>query len=216
MPQHRQRSTTNRSGMLSYQIADEDGSGFQSFPVLSNSIGFVQSEEMVSLPGGISWKVDPDARSFQVSNGSQATVEDVQLIGLNDQGQLLMAKIGSLAPNATIDGKLIDADDDKLFSTTSSDENLDTPTQPNNKVSSDLDQLKKSMDQILGNYPLQSGEWIALGWTDTNLSKLEITPTTPQSRSQTIVLMHARNGRLGPIEHDLRIMPPRKKDDEDL
>jgi hypothetical protein len=72
------------------------------------------------------------------------------------------------------------------------------------------------LQKILSDYPLARGEWIAVGWTDAELSKLEISPTTAQTRSSTLLLMHAKPGLLDPIEHDLRIMPKISNDPDDL
>jgi hypothetical protein len=58
------------------------------------------------------------------------------------------------------------------------------------------------------------GEWIAMGWTESALSKLQIAPTTAQSRSATLVLMHAKTAPLGPIQHDKQLMPRIPKDND--
>jgi hypothetical protein len=67
--------------------------------------------------------------------------------------------------------------------------------------------LEETLREIIANYPLQLGEWIAVGRTDTGLSKLQISPATSQVRSSTLLLMHAAYPQLGEIEHDLRLMP---------
>jgi len=216
MPQHQQRSTANRNGMLTFRTADDDGSGFQSFPVLSNSIGLVQSEEVVSMPGGVSWTLDQEARTFQVINQTPATIRDVVLIGFDAQGTLLRAHVGTLSPNSSNTGTMQPPDSSTAYTWKLSPESQSTTSDLQKTTTQDSVHLEETLEKILLNYPMQSGEWIAVGWTESNLSKLQITPSTTQTRSSTLVLMHAKAAQLGPIEHDLRIMPPLKKEDEQL
>ncbi|MFM7515646.1 MAG: hypothetical protein ACKO3V_01785, partial [Pirellula sp.] len=209
MPQPRQRSLLSAGGLLPYKIADEKGTGFQSFPVLSNTIGLVQSEEIVSLTGAISWTIDQDAKSFQVTNDSQSIIRDVILEGSDDSGAKLRAIVGTLEPGEQKKGTLDQPMD--------SDLNWDIRLPTEGKSGQDFDKLalEQNLKLIFKSYPIQHGEWIAMGWTDSPLSKLQIAPTTAQTRSATLVLMHAKTAPLGPIEHDRQLMPKINKDDEE-
>jgi len=209
MPQPRQRSLLSAGGLLPYKIADEKGTGFQSFPVLSNTIGLVQSEEVVSLTGAISWTIDQDARSFQVANDSQSIIRDVILEGSDDSGAKLRAVVGTLEPGEQKKGTLDQPVD--------SDLNWDIQLPTGGKSGQDFDKLalEQNLKLIFKNYPIQHGEWIAMGWTESPLSKLQIAPSTAQTRSATLVLMHAKTAPLGPIEHDRQLMPKINKDDDE-
>ena len=209
MPQPRQRSLLSTGGLLPYKIADEKGTGFQSFPVLSNTIGLVQSEEVVSLTGAISWTIDQDARSFQVANDSQSIIRDVILEGSDDSGAKLRAVVGTLEPGEQKKGTLDQPVD--------SDLNWDIQLPTEGKSGQDFDKLalEQNLKLIFKNYPIQHGEWIAMGWTESPLSKLQIAPSTAQTRSATLVLMHAKTAPLGPIEHDRQLMPKINKDDDE-
>jgi hypothetical protein len=209
MPQPRQRSLLSAGGLLPYKIADEKGTGFQSFPVLSNTIGLVQSEEVVSLTGAISWTIDQDARSFQVTNDSQSIIRDVILEGSDDSGAKLRAVVGTLEPGEQKKGTLDQPVD--------SDLNWDIQLPTEGKSGQDFDKLalEQNLKLIFKNYPIQHGEWIAMGWTESPLSKLQIAPSTAQTRSATLVLMHAKTAPLGPIEHDRQLMPKINKDDDE-
>jgi len=209
MPQPRQRSLLSAGGLLPYKIADEKGTGFQSFPVLSNTIGLVQSEEVVSLTGAISWTIDQDARSFQVANDSQSIIRDVILEGSDDSGAKLRAVVGTLEPGEQKKGTLDQPVD--------SDLNWDIQLPTEGKSGQDFDKLalEQNLKLIFKNYPIQHGEWIAMGWTESPLSKLQIAPSTAQTRSATLVLMHAKTAPLGPIEHDRQLMPKINKDDDE-
>lgn len=209
MPQPRQRSLLSAGGLLPYKIADEKGTGFQSFPVLSNTIGLVQSEEVVSLTGAISWTIDQDARSFQVANDSQSIIRDVILEGSDESGAKLRAVVGTLEPGEQKKGTLDQPVD--------SDLNWDIQLPTGGKSGQDFDKLalEQNLKLIFKNYPIQHGEWIAMGWTESPLSKLQIAPSTAQTRSATLVLMHAKTAPLGPIEHDRQLMPKINKDDDE-
>lgn len=210
MPQPRQRSLLSAGGLLPYRIADEKGTGFQSFPVLSNTIGLVQSEEVVSLTGAISWTIDQDQMSFQVTNDSQAVIRDVILEGFDHSGSRLRAVVGTLEPGQQKKGT--------LEKPTESDFSWDIHPPTDTKSGQDFDKLalEKNLKLIFKSYPKLQGEWIAMGWTESQLSKLQIAPTTPQTRSATLVLMHAKTAPLGPIEHDRQLMPRIVKDNEEL
>lgn len=211
MPKHLQRVSNSRGGLLSYRIADQNGSGFQSFPVLSNTTGLVQSEEVVSLAGAVTWQVDESARTFQVTNQSGAGLRDVVLIGFDGSGEFLRADVGSIEAGGQATGQVLSPGNSEVFSwkvtANSEDQTLGK--------ADDLS-LGEMLQKILSDYPLARGEWIAVGWTDAELSKLEISPTTAQTRSSTLLLMHAKPGLLDPIEHDLRIMPKISNDPDDL
>lgn len=209
MPQPRQRSLLSAGGLLPYKIADEKGTGFQSFPVLSNTIGLVQSEEVVSLTGAISWTIDQDAKSFQVTNDSQSTIRDVILEGSDDSGAKLRAFVGTLEPGEQKKGAL----DRPMVSDLNWD--IQLPTEGKSGQEFDKFALEQNLKLIFWSYPIQHGEWIAMGWTESPLSKLQIAPSTAQTRSATLVLMHAKTAPLGPIEHDRQLMPKINKDDDE-
>ncbi|MCY3005223.1 MAG: hypothetical protein NTV29_04520 [Planctomycetota bacterium] len=204
MPQHRQRSVTARGKLLSYRIADSKGAGFQAFPVLSNTTGLVQSEEVIALGGAVAWTIDPSGSAYQVSNGSDHALRDVILLGFTSTGELKRADIGTINAGDAAEGQTQSPPGSTAFSWTT------TETDP------DRMKLQALVEEILANYPLQREEWIALGWTDAELSKLQIAPMTPQRRSNTLLLMHAQTGSLGSIEHDLRLIPPLPKESDEL
>ena len=208
MPQPRQRSLLSAGGLLPYKIADEKGTGFQSFPVLSNTIGLVQSEEVVSLSGAICWTIDQESMSFQVTNESQAVIRDVILQGSDSSGAILQAVVGTLKPGEQKNGSL-DAPNRSDF-----DWEIHLPTEGQSGQDFDKSALEQNLKLIFKNYPLMRGEWIAMGWTESALSKLQIAPTTAQSRSATLVLMHAKTAPLGPIQHDKQLMPRIPKDND--
>lgn len=207
MPQHRQRSLTGRSGMLPYRIADENGSGFQAFPVLSNTIGLVQSEEIVSLDGSVSWTIDEKSHSYEVSNQTKTPIHDVVLLGFSKAGLFHRADIGTLRAGDNKAGNLLPPSPKESYAWKINTTDDAQKNENSSKNEQDNLKLEETLREIIANYPLQLGEWIAVGRTDTGLSKLQISPATSQVRSSTLLLMHAAYPQLGEIEHDLRLMP---------
>ena len=217
MPQHRQRSIMSGNNLLPYRIADQDGSGFQSFPVLSNTIGMVQSEEVVSLDGKLSWSIDEKSKAFEVVNDSVASIQNVILLGLTQQGDLLLGKVGTIqSGGGKLQGNLQEVNFPDMAQVIDNYFKGDESPSLSAREDQDRQELEWALRSIISNYPLQTGEWIAVGQTNSNLSNLQITPQTQQNRSSTLVLMHAKAAALGPIEHDLRLVPPSLKDDSEL
>jgi hypothetical protein len=174
----------------------------------------VQSEEVVSLGGNLSWNIDQTSGIFEVTNDSAAQVHDVLLLGLSPQGNLFLGQVGTIRPGGgKSQGTSVSVDFPEAtkqiekYLTIEENTSSSSPDQQRNNV------LELTLESIMTSYPLQAGEWIAIGWTDANLSKLQITPQTLQNRSTTMVLMHAKAPSLGAIQHDLRLMPPRPKDE---
>jgi hypothetical protein len=203
-PQHRSRSVAARGKLLPYRIADSKGTGFQAFPVLSNTTGLLQSEEVIALGGGVSWTIDPVSSGYQITNGSNHTLRDVVLIGFATTGELKRAEVGTIRAGDAASGQIQVPPASSAFSWKT------TETDP------DRMKLQALVEDVLAKYPLQRDEWIAVGWTDAELSKLQIAPTTLQRRSNTLLLMHAQTGSLGPVEHDLRLMPPMPEESDEL
>jgi hypothetical protein len=66
---------------------------------------------------------------------------------------------------------------------------------------------------IAQRYPLQVGEYVAVGWTDANPSQLKISPISSQQKHKTVVMMHIAPGRLGDVQPDTRIFANLEKEE---
>nr|MCU0709076.1 hypothetical protein [Pirellula sp.] len=103
--------------VLEYWNADERGAGLQRFPVLSNSTGILQSEEMVEFQGPIRWNLDSENLQIQATNELGVALQDVGVFGLNQQGQLMSGWIGSLEPGQSVqEAMTVAPDDERWFS----------------------------------------------------------------------------------------------------
>jgi hypothetical protein len=238
---------------LEYWNADDSGSGLQRFPVLSNSTGMLQAEEMVDLSGALRWQLDPNGSKIQLENNTSFTFRDIGVLGINNEGALVRGWMGSIEPGQSTAQSLqtgplpsevenrmrteqawIDAlNAGMVRSPSSRKENkegsergrgqrwfpkwednplLKKPTlirvsdgrKWTNTPNDDI-YMGAMLHVVAERYPLQTGEYIALGWTDVNPSRLEITPNSFQQKHKTVVLMHVRSGNLTEVRPDTRI-----------
>jgi hypothetical protein len=206
---------------LEYWNADDRGVGLQRFPVLSNSTGILQSEEMVELSGPLRWQLNSDKSKIQVINESTLPVRDIGVLGVDEQGKLVTSWIGSIEPGQSIaESVQIASDNQRWFEQWESDPILRKPDLI--RESDGLLWTENAVDDVyLGamlltvaqRYPLQVGEYIAIGWTDANPSLLEISPTSSQQKHKTVVLMHIRPASMGNVQPDTRIFANLEKEE---
>lgn len=203
MPAHTIGRTANRARMLEYKVADEKGNGFHSFPVLSNTTGMLQSEEMVELSGSISITPTSNPQSsdpansplqWNVTNNSPLNLRHVAVLGIDSQDQLQLGWVAAIPPNSNL--------------------SISPTPQPNSQRASeqwlDIDDpaIAYLLQDICKHYPLGRNEWIALGWIQENPSRLQITPASLQAQSKAIVLLHLTTASPAPINHDVRLYAP--------
>lgn len=203
MPAHTIGRTANRARMLEYKVADEKGNGFHSFPVLSNTTGMLQSEEMVELSGSISITPTSNPQSsdpansplqWNVTNNSPLNLRHVAVLGIDSQDQLQLGWVAAIPPNSNL--------------------SISPTPQPNSQRTSeqwlDIDDpaIAYLLQDICKHYPLGRNEWIALGWIQENPSRLQITPASLQAQSKAIVLLHLTTASPAPINHDVRLYAP--------
>ena len=206
---------------LEYWNADDRGVGLQRFPVLSNSTGILQAEEMVQLSGPLRWRLNSDRSKIQVKNETSIAIRDVGLLGVDQHGTLVTSWIGSVEPDQTTTESIqVASDNQRWFAEWDNNPILKKP-----ELIRETDGLlwtDNAVDDVyLGamlltvaqRYPLQLGEYIAIGWTDANPSLLEISPTSSQQKHKTIVLMHIRAGELAEVQPDTRIFANLEKEE---
>jgi hypothetical protein len=229
MPSHIQRSVSDRGKLLEYRIADERGTGLQAFPVLSNTTGLVQSEEMIQLPGPIQCVLsESNAESNKyrwiVTNASEAPLHDLAILGIDDQGEFRIGSVKLVESQSTVEVITeVESNNIRWLKGWGSEPEPNPDSQKENqskrqRSKNELAEPSESVNQelplggflrdICERYPLGPQEWIAVGWTDKKLTNLQITPTTLQSSSRTIVLLHIRPPEMPPIAHDQRLYVP--------
>jgi hypothetical protein len=197
--------------MLEYKIADEKGNGFHSFPVLSNTTGMLQAEEIIELPGSLSITPTPNTSTsdpansttiWNVTNNSPLNLQHVALLGIDSQNQFQLGWVETIPPDSTL--------------------SISPTPQPNSKRSpsqwQDIDDpaIAYLLQDISKHYPLGRNEWIALGWMQENPSRLQITPASLQAQSKAIVLLHLTTASPPPINHDVRLYVPTPESNSQL
>jgi hypothetical protein len=168
---------------------------------------------MVEFKGPIRWNLDSESLQIQATNELGVALQDVGVFGLNQQGQLMTSWIGSLEPGQSVqEAMAVAPDDERWFSQWDGNPLLKKPVsiRANDGMlwtDDPVDDIYMGamLMVIAQRYPLSAGEFIALGWTDTNPSRIEIYPTTVQTKHKTLVLMHVRAGTLGDVQPDTRI-----------
>ena len=209
LPTNRRRSLADLS-KIDYSYADNEGAGLQSIPVASNTTGLLQSEEMLELGGSLTAQFASDMSSIEVSSSLKFPIQDVGVIGLNENGQMQSAWLGNIELGSTAKGVLESRPDgvgwrkewDRRPSLAAptflrADETMWTEQE----LGEDL-YLGPMLEQITKSYPIGQGEYIAVGWTDKPLGGLKITPEAKQNRERTVVLLHLRGAALGPASPD--------------
>jgi hypothetical protein len=216
------RSGLSENQPLEYWNADDRGSGLQRFPVLSNSTGMLQSEEVIHLSGPVRWKLTSDHSEVRVTNDGSVSLQDVGLFGVDEQGSLVATWIGSLEPGQSANKAIRPVEgNDRWFSEWDSKPLLKKPTDLRGRdgflwTDEPIDDvyLGTMLLEIAEGYPLQRGEFIALGWMEANPSRLEISPSTLQQKHKTVVLMHVQAGQLGDCQPDTRIFATLEQNEE--
>ncbi|MEI8211466.1 MAG: hypothetical protein WCI02_04920 [Planctomycetota bacterium] len=216
------RQSKKEAQAIEYWNADESGTGLQRFPVLSNTTGLIQSEEVIELGGSIRWTIDERGLAFTAQSSAGIQFRDVGLIGISEDGKLMVGWLGSPQPGSTTQGKLKELTQNNRW-LDEWDENPILKRPVGLRLSDGLRWSEQDLDEIyLGallhtvatRYPLQRGEWIAVGWFGETLSALEITPTTAQNRNVALALMHVKaSSLLDEVRPDVRIFP--KKPEEE-
>lgn len=211
MPAHTIGRTANRARMLEYKVADEKGNGFHSFPVLSNTTGMLQSEEMVELSGSISITPTSNPQSsdpansplqWNVTNNSPLNLRQVAVMGIDSQNQFQLGWVEAIPPNSSLS-----------ISPTPQPNSQRTAVQWQDAQDPSLAYL---LQDISKHYPLGRNEWIALGWMQENTSRLQVTPASLQAQSKAIVLLHLTTASPAPISHDVRLYVPTQESNSDF
>ncbi|MEQ1827692.1 MAG: hypothetical protein ABL921_17160 [Pirellula sp.] len=207
---------------IDYSYSGDSGSGLRSSPVLSNTTGLLQSEEMLEMSGSLSSRFSNNQLEVELTNELGRPLKDMAVIGVSDDGRWMSGWVGDMAHDVDVSCKLEPRSWDTLWR-----KEWDiTPSlaAPNYLrvdesfwTDKDLGEelyLGPMLDQIVKSYPFGKGEFIAIGWTDQPLGNLRIVPEAKQNKERTVVLLHLSAANLLPAKPDLKIFP--KISDEEL
>ena len=214
------------SAKYEYTYADDAGSGLQSTPVLSNTTGLLQSEETIQLGGKINAKFDEALHQFVLTSDSTIPLMDFGVLGIDRQGRLVKGWLGNVEKGTAMKCDLtVQHKDERWFDEWNQNNILSRPDVirgsdgikwTRQEIGDEL-YLGAILETVSKNYPLAKGEYIAIGWTDSQLSTLKIVPIAKQKKQRNLVLLHLKAGELPEVRADLRIHPiNREEEDEPL
>lgn len=208
---------------LDYWYANENGAGLQSFPVLSNTTGMIQSEEVVDLGGELLATFDDIQSKVTIVNKLGITLEDVGIIGVNSAGKLSTAWVGTPSKGTSIECELETPESRDRFRSEwdqrpilskpdimKADGSIWSERAPEDEI-----YLGGLLSDITQRYPLKRGEFIALGWTNDEVAKLKIYPVAKQRKHKSLVMIHLRNEDLPKPAPDTKIFK-RAESDENI
>jgi hypothetical protein len=198
-----------------YSFASDDGVGLIKTPVLSNTTGLIYAEEMCDLGGSFEVNLDNANNKLTINNLSAIGLRDVGVIGVGDDDRLVRCWVGDLEPDQQTDCELKRyRSNDKWHDRWQQNPTLARPDLTlddgtdwtSSKLQNEL-YLGKMLEVITDQYPLTRGEFIAVGWTEENLSKLTISPQTNQNKHRTLILIQLKTANLEPVKPDEIIFP---------
>ncbi len=214
------RKARELASTIHYSYADDRGAGLPVVSVLSNTTGLIQSEEVVKLSGSLRADVDLDLQKATILNDSNVPIHDLGIIGITESGKLVSGWLGTAEPGQAKSSELQIRDEDDRWR---SEWNRESFSAKPTKLRDDgvywaEDEVKdiylgSVMNNLSEHYPLQRGESIAIGWTDSEVSQLKVSPVTNQKRLKTLVLLHLTSGKLAEeVRPDTRIFARSKED----
>jgi hypothetical protein len=200
---------------IDYAYAGDAGSGLRSVPVLSNTTGLVQSEEVREFTGAVTAQFSEDGPKLLVDNGMQHMLKDLAVIGVNEAGEWMSGWIGDLGTATSKSCELEKRSWDKVWrSEWDITPSLAAPNylrvDESYWTDKDLGEelyLGPMLDQIVRTYPFGPGEFLALGWSDEAMGSMKISPEAKQNKVRNVVMIHLTPSKLRPARADLKIFP---------
>ena len=201
-------------GKIDYWYADDAGAGMQSVPVLSNTTGLFQAEEMVNFASKLTAEFDKDMTAVEIKNGLGFSIKDAGIVGVDSQGMLVSGWLGTSDEGASkrCQLKIIETDNrwrqewdrNPILARPSYMRAEDGTLWTDQDLQDEL-YLGPMLEDLTKKYPLARGEFIAIGWTDQPLGVLSITPVAKQKKQRTVVLLHLSAANLPLSRPDTQI-----------
>ncbi len=209
--------------MARYTYANAMDNGLQNNSVLSNTTGMLRSEEIAELGGTYRMSFDREAFELKGAYRLEFPIYDVGVLGRDGEGKLHTGWLGTVEPDESIQVSLRErVDGVRWFDTWETNPLLRSPSivrEDGSKWGGHEEgeklYLGAMLETVAMSYPLEVGEFIAIGWTDTNLSRLSIAPSASQTKASTLVLLHLTPPSLSnTVRPDTQIFP--KIEEEEL
>jgi hypothetical protein len=205
---------------MQYRFASDQGGGLPRMTVLSNTTGILHAEQMVSLEGPVVASHLPDG-AVQVVNRSSLDLKGMVVFGFDGQRKAQQAWIGALAPGGSSRVELqessqrwFDQWNDDPVSQQQSIVTLSDGSERSETEAEGVLSISEVFRAILTSHPFERGEWICLGWTDSKVGDLTITPEATQGLQRNVVVVHFGRTELDPAYPDTNL-PSTKFTDPD-
>lgn len=191
-----------------YALESDGRAGLQSFPIRSNATGFLRGESLLEAEGQwtVAWD-DLEAKRLSIRNRTGVRLRDAAVLATGADGQSRWGWIGDIEAGADAAAQL----EDRVFPTRQTGQANDNkeevmflgPLEPWRN----LGQAKPDDNQapggagelpvglwlmgIANQVPLERGQAIVLGWTETQVPSLEIQPVATQQAERSVVAIRS-------------------------
>jgi hypothetical protein len=221
IPQPSESNTKRRASVSAYEFsyAGDEGAGLRKTPVMSNTTGMLQSEEIVNLGGDINAVFSNELDSVTFTSQSDVPLYDVGIFGVTPDGYFIKGWLGSPEKGVAVKCDLSREGSQRWFEQWERDPSLAKPDLTGSygswtsaRLENDLF-LGKLLMEVTESYPLSRGEFVAIGWTNEPMSQLKVTPETTQTRHKTMVMVHLRPADLPGVKPDEVLFPMLKNEE---
>jgi hypothetical protein len=208
---------------LRYNFAEEAGAGLSAFPVRSNSTSFLKGEEIHDAEGALSivWD-EADSRVIRFRNTTHLSLHGVGVVAKAEDGDILAGWIGELDQQA--DGQVRmtvtlqstpvrDVEKSRmkpLFEQWDAGLNsLEEQPAGTKAASNSMNALAtgRILASVQSQHVLSPREILLVGWTDVEISHLEIEPKASQRLETSIVVVRNDGEEASEIAPDLNLPP---------
>ncbi len=168
-----------------------DQANLEGLPVPSNSTALMHSEEMFDLGGKLALAQNKSGQ-WEIANKTRLTLQGVGLIKKLESGNLQVAWVGKLEPDAIRSLDWVSRSSTQSGGRLWPDERNQSPlTAAMNpaELNGELN-LRQLLDLAEKLENMHPGDVKLLAWINTPLPGLNIKPAAPQSRSAALVLAH--------------------------
>ncbi|WP_145086758.1 hypothetical protein [Anatilimnocola aggregata] len=176
--------------------------------VNSNSTGKVHVEQMISLDGTFEVTGDED-KGWQLENGSQFLLRHAGILRAREDGEIEAAYFPDVQPGATVrlnfskqkEPWVPQWNNSAMMSSTA-------PTDDENRV-----RLHRLSELAARQLKLLPGDMRLIAWTDDSIPGLQIRPSSAQSSTFTLVLVHLKRAALPEPEPDTNLRVEVRQDE---
>jgi hypothetical protein len=180
----------------------EDNAVLSRFQVISNTTGFVHSEQMLDLGGSLRL-FDQPGRDMELRNSSEMQFQNVGLLHRTTDGTLRSCWVGEVPPKSNLSLNFRDAVRSDGWIAEWQSQSVQDDQQGDRQANIQMEGMLRLAATRLD---LRSGDVRLIGWTDDEMAGLTIRPTGSQSLVRTLVVAHLQYGALPAPQPDNNLL----------